>query len=209
MNLNKSRHRLALPLLVLAAFVWSSTAQSAEPRRFEPVPQSKAQIVQVLKDSTIITTAGKRIDAGASMAPDSAKATWLAVSVKNTSTTPLSLGGSAIQVVAGDQPLPMRTAEDALKPVNDKNDGYVRDRCALATASSMRNCSIDMFNQKQAKRIDEASKATETEQLAPGQLRTQQFQVDLPKKSKSAPVMLKVNITVDGEQLVFDFKEVD
>jgi hypothetical protein len=31
----------------------------------------------------------------------------------------------------------------------------------------------------------------------------------LPKKSKTSPALIKVSVTLSGEQISFDFKEVD
>ena len=195
---------------MVLAWLAADPAAHAAGRRFEPVPQSQAQIVQIVNDSAIISAAGKHMDAGASMAPASARQAWLSVSVKNKSAAPVGFGDGAIQVLSDDKVLALRSAEDALK--SSKDDGYVRDRCANATASSQLNCNIDWFNQRQAKRIEKTSDADQPalqQQLEPGQLLARQFQVDLPKKSSSGPTTLRVSVTLAGEQLSFDFREVE
>ncbi len=164
--------------------------------------------MKVLGDASIISAVAKQFHAGASIAPDSSRKSWLSISVKNVGTVPLDFGDGVVVVTSGEKTLAIRNAEEATKGSTDT--GYVRDPCANATASSQRNCSIDMFNRKQAKRIaGDTPEAAAVQQLAPGELKVKQFELELPKKSKDAPVTVKVSVTLAGEQISFDFKEVE
>jgi hypothetical protein len=174
--------------------------------RYEPVPHSPAQAVQSVNGAAIISESGQGMDAGASMAPASADQVWLSVSVKNKSPTSVAFADDAIRVLADGGDLPTRSAEEAIKLAKD--DGYERDRCANATASSQVNCTIDWFTQRQQKRMEkktEAEQAAQRHQLAPGELLARQFQVDLPRKPRAGAVF-KVVVTIAGEQLSFDFR---
>ena len=192
-------------LALFSAVLAASSAFGASLRRFEPVLQDPSQNVQTVNGMLIISAAGKRFGAGASIAPASLKQAWLSVSLKNTGTTPLDLEGKAVRVLANGRAAELRSAAEALGKVH--GDGYVRDKCALASASSQLNCNIDSFNAKQHERM--ASVAEAHRQLAPGELIATQFQVDLPKKSGKTPSLLKVIVSAGGEDLTFDFKEVE
>jgi len=204
----QSLHRPIVISLLLLAVAAGPVAQAAD-RRFEPVPQSETQVVKVVADSSIISSAGKQFHAGASLAPESSRKAWLSVSVKNMTAAPLGFGEDAIVAVGNGKTLALTRADEALK--GSKDDGYVRDPCANATSSSQMNCTIDDFNRRQAERT--AASAAEAkpaaEQLGSGQLVVRQYQVDLPKHSKSVPLLIKVSITLGGEAISFDFKEVD
>ena len=107
------------------------------------------------------------------------------------------------------QPLAFRDADEATKPQQD--DGLVRDPCANASASSLLNCNTDAFNRRQQERAaaEAAGVKPATQQLGSGQLQVRQYEMDLPKKSKTGPALIKVSVTLGGEQISFDFKEVD
>jgi len=45
--------------------------------------------------------------------------------------------------------------------------------------------------------------------LPPGALAARQFQLELPKRSKSIPLTLKVRVTLEGETIEFDFNELN
>jgi hypothetical protein len=175
-------------------------AAHASERRFEPVPQS-SQRVQTLSNATIITGEGARVSAGASMGPGSARQVGLSLSLKNTGPAALDFPDSAIKVTSGGKSLEMQRLDEG---ANDgKSDGYMRDDCANATASSQLNCGIDSFTKRQHHRVAAASE----NQVAPGQLATRQFQITLPKRDKQAPTALNISIEVGGELIAFDFKE--
>lgn len=208
MNAQSPLRNVVIGMLVLA-FAAPSTVQAAD-RRFEPVSQSAAQVVKVVADSSIISAAGKLFHAGASIAPESSRKAWLSVSVKNMSAEPLPLVADAIAVTGNGQPLKLENADEVTKK-GQAGDGYVRDPCANATSNSQLNCNIDDFNRKQANRMEDSATADKpaAEQLGSGQLVVKQYQVDLPKPSKAGPAMLKVSVTLGGEQITFDFKEVN
>jgi hypothetical protein len=208
MNTTRSR-QAALFLIALAAVAIGPAAQAAAARRFEPIPESQAQPVKLVGEVSIISAAAKQFHAGASMSPDSAKTAWLSVSVKNMGTVPIEFADGAIVVTSMDKPMAIRSADEAMKDA--KGEGLVKDPCANATPSSQRNCTIDVFNRQQAKRTDQPSEqeAAAARQLAPGELKVKQYQVELPKQSKAVFAMLKVSVTIGGEQVSFNFKEVE
>jgi hypothetical protein len=185
---------------LLLAFAFS--AHAAE-RRFVPVPQSDSQVLQVVEGMTIVSAAGTTIDAGASMAPASARQAWLSVSVKNKGAAPVAFGNDAIRVANGGKALAVRPADAALEAAGATP---VTDECANASASSQVNCGIDQFTDRQADRIDVTNRSEAV--LAPGQLLAQQFQVDLPRKSRDGLARLDVSVRVGDEELVFVFEEV-
>ena len=210
MNRHPSIQHVIILLSLLTTLALEPEAHAGE-RRFEPSPQSKNQLVQVLKEATIISAAGKQISAGASMTPASARRVWLSVSVKNTSAAPLDFNEGAVQVMSAGEPLQLHRIHNPATHAED--DGYMRDPCANATSSSQINCNIDSFNRRQHQRLEATRPAPETvkaeRQLAPGELAVQQFQLDLPKKNQASPTTLTVSVTAGGEQLSFDFSEVD
>ena len=208
MNPKTSRFAAVACLLVVGLASLPAAAFAAD-RRFEPVPQSAEQPVKVVGDSSIISMAGKQFHAGASIAPESSRKAWLSVSMKNMSAVPLELGAQTVVVTGNGQPLALRNADEATKAQQD--DGYVRDPCANATLSSQLNCNTDAFNRRQTERAAAEASGVKpmAEQLGSGQLVVRQYELDLPKKSKTSPAMLKVSVTVGGEQISFDFKEID
>jgi len=207
--MNPQTSRLAAVTCLLVSGLVAVPAAEAADRRFEPVPQSAEQPVKVVGDSSIISMAGKQFHAGASIAPESSRKAWLSVSIKNMSATTLELGAQAVVVTGNGQPLAFRDADEATKPQQD--DGLVRDPCANASASSLLNCNTDAFNRRQQERAaaEAAGVKPATEQLGSGQLQVRQYEMDLPKKSKTGPALIKVTLTLGGEQISFDFKEVD
>lgn len=197
------QRRRACRLLLVLALAGASLVASAADRRFVPVPATEYQKLQVINGATIISAAGKSFHAGASIAPTSSRQAWLSVSVKNTSTVPVPFDDAGILVQSGDNTLGMKAAEEVM----DQDDGLVRDKCINASKSSQLNCNIDNFNKKQQVRMEDslASKAT----LAPGALVVRQFQLDLPKRSKTTPATLKVKVTVEAETIEFNFNELN
>lgn len=186
-----------------------SESALASERRFEPVVHADTQRIQTINGMVIVSTEGKRFDAGAALTPASTNQQWLSVSVKNSGTAPVTFDYREILVLANGQPLVTRSAEAALAQV--KVDEYPKDKCVSSTAASQLNCNIDAFNERQANRAVVSTKPQEADakiQIAPGQLISRQLQVDLPKKSRSHPATLTVSVTVEGEQLSFDFAEV-
>jgi len=181
----------------------------ASERRFEPVVHADTQRIQTINGMVIVSAEGKRFDAGAALAPASAKQQWLSVSVRNTGSAPITFDHREILVLANGQPLVTRSAEAAL--AQEKVDEYPKDKCVNSAATSQLNCNIDAFNERQANRAVVSTEAQEADakiQIAAGQLISRQLQVDLPKKSRSRPATLTVSVTVEGEQLSFDFAEV-
>lgn len=210
MKSSQTRFNPAAALVLFAALAAPFAASAAAaPRSFEPVAKSAAQQIQIVGGSAIITASATSFGAGASTAPASSKQLWLSVSVKNTGADPIAFSDEIIRVTGVGKALTIRTAEEALKPAKD--DGLVRDKCAHASASSQLNCNIDSFNGRQDKRLSEASLAEQAaaRQVAPGKLLARQFQIDLPKKSKAGPTTLNVEVSVGGESVSFDFREVD
>jgi hypothetical protein len=207
--MNAQTPRLAAVAFLLVSGMAVPPAADAAGRRFEPVPQSAAQPVKTVGEASIISMAGKQFQVGASIAPESSRHAWLSVSIKNMSATPLEMRAKAVVVTGNGQPLAVRDADEATKP--QQKDGYVRDPCALATTSSVLNCNTDDFNRRQAERAaaEAAGAKPEAEQLGSGQLLVRQYELDLPKKSKTGPALIKVSVTLGGEQISFDFKEVD
>lgn len=199
--------RMHVALIAVLGLAASLSARAWE-RVFEPVPQSPAQIVQTVKDSRIISTAGARMDVGAAVAPTSARTAWLSVSVKNKSGQPARFGDDVVHVSGDGRELGLRSAEDALKGPED--DGYVRDRCANASDDSMINCNIDWFNQRQHKRAEQAAdadRAAREQELAPGRVLARRFEIELPRKAAAGPATFRVSVTMGGETIAFDFRE--
>lgn len=203
--MNRISRRHACRFLVIAALAGTSLAASAADRRFVPVPATEYQKLQVINGATIISAAGKNFHAGASLAPTSGRRALLSVSVKNTGPTPVSFNDAGILVRHGDDVLGMKLAEQV--PGQATDDGLVRDKCANASQSSQTNCNIDNFNDRQDARGKDMA-AADTD-LAPGALAARQFQLELPKRSKSIPLTLKVRVTLEGETIEFDFNELN
>lgn len=193
--------RQARRFLLLAALSGASLAASAADRRFVPVPATEYQRLQVLNGATIISAAGNTFHAGASLAATSSRQAWLSISVKNTSPAPLAFDDAGILVRSGDTTLGMKLAEQA------GDDGLVRDNCVHASESSQLNCNIDDFNKKQDVRMKREASAGAV--LPPGALVTRQFQLELPKRSKTVLAKLKVRVSVEGETIEFDFNELN
>jgi hypothetical protein len=208
MNSPASIRAVAFGVVLINLLALSQGALASE-RRFEPVVHADTQRTQTINGMVIVSTDGQRYGAGAALAPASTNQQWLSVSVKNTGTAPVTLDYRDILVMANGQPLATRSAEAAL--AQEKVDEYPKDRCANSTAASQLNCNIDSFNERQASRAIASTEPRDADaiiQIAPGQLISRQLQVDLPKKSKSHPATLTVSVTVEGEQLSFDFAEV-
>lgn len=197
---NGRRFLVGIPV---AAGLFASMQCMAADRIFQPVPQSKSQPVQAVNGLLIISAAGRSFDAGASFRPKSSRQAWLSVSVKNSSRDPIQFGDGGVQVYSQGVLLRISRVDLAGKP----EAAPLTDPCANATADSQLNCNIDKFNQKQAARTSSVD-AVEAQQLSPGQLVARQYQVELPKKSKG-PARLTVNITAQGEQMAFQFSEVE
>lgn len=183
----------------------TATAGAAD-RKFEPVPQSAMQHVQVANGLTIISASGQKLGAGAAISASNSRKAWLSVSVKNNGKRPVGITDAAVVVTSGGDVLGLRRVGDVLGKSGD--DGLVRDKCAHATSSSQLNCNIDSFNDKQAKRLV-AEEPTESEQLGVGQLTARQYQLDLPRKAKREAVSLNITITLDGEAINFVFMQAD
>jgi hypothetical protein len=194
--------RMCVATLAALAFAASLPLQAAE-RRFVPVPQGPTQLLQVVEGMTIVAGAGESMDAGASMAPDTARQAWLSVSIRNTGKVPLAIGPGAVVVTSAGAVLAVRPAE----AVEAADAEPVTDKCANASASSQINCGIDAFNDKQAARAQPAP-AAEATTLAPGAVQANQFQVDLPKKSRAALARLEVRVRAGDEEIAFVFEEV-
>lgn len=203
--MNRISRRHACRLLVIAVLAGTSLAASAADRRFVPVPATDYQKLQVINGATIISAAGKGFHAGASLAPNSGRLAVLSVSVKNTSAVPVPFNDAGILVRHGDNILDMKSAEQV--PDEAKDDGLVRDNCTNVSKSSQINCNIDDFNKKQDARMKEM--AAPKGVLAPGALVARQFLLELPKRSKTIPLKLKVSVTVEGETIEFDFNELN
>lgn len=170
---NISRRR-ACHLVLVLALSGTSLVVSAADRRFVPVPATEYQKLQVINGVTIISAAGKRFHAGASIAATSSRQAWLSISVKNTGTAPVAFDDAALVVMSGGKALGMKSAEEVMGKA-DREDAAV---AAIPT-------------------------------LAPGALVARQFQMDLPKRSKTTPATLKVAVTVEGEAIEFDFNELN
>jgi hypothetical protein len=193
------------PAMLCIGMLAAANAAAAD-RKFEPVPQSSLQHLQVVNGMTIVSASGQKLGAGASIPSSNAKKAWLSVSVKNTGKAPVGFTDSAIVVTSGGEKLNFRRAGDV--PGKSAGDGLDRDKCAQATSTSQVNCNIDSFNAKQARRLA-AEEQAEPEQLGVGQLVARQYQVDLPRKAKRQAVSLNIAITVDGEEIVFVFMQAD
>jgi len=191
--------------LLFAGLAGASLIAFAADRRFVPVPATEYQKLQVINGVTIISAAGKGFHAGASLAPTSSRRAWLSVSVKNTGPMPAPFNDAGIVVRHGDDILGMKSAEEVMGQAGD--DGLVRDKCANASESSQINCNIDNFNDKQKARGEDMAAAKAS--LAPGALVARQFQLELPKRSKTVPLKLKVSVTVEAETIEFDFNELN
>ena len=197
--------RPACRFFMVVALAATSVAASAADRRFVPVPATGYQKLQVINGATIISAAGKSFHAGASLAPTSSRRAWLSVSVKNTGTLPLPFNDAGILVRSGETTLGMKLAGEAAAKGDD--DGLARDNCANVRKSSQINCNIDNFNKKQQVRTKTLSEDERV--LPPGALLTRQFQLELPKRSKTTMAKLEVRVTLEGETIEFDFNELD
>jgi len=205
---NPLRHRACRSLL-LVALVATSLAASAADRRFVPVPNSDYQKLQVINGATIISAAGKAFHAGATIAPTSSRQAWLSVSIKNTGSDAMPFDDSNIKVMSGDKLMSLATAASVLAKTRDK--AVASDKCVNLTGSAQTNCDIDNFNEKQAARTDKNQPALMLDRpmLASGIVLARQFQIELPKRSKTSPATLKVSVTVEGETIAFDFNELN
>ncbi len=210
MNRAALLQRLLVLLTLLTASALATTDAQARERRFEPNPRSEAQVVQVQNGAAIISAAGQHFSTGASMAPESARKVWLSVSIKNTGAAPVELVDGVIQITNAGEPLRLQEVSEL---ANDGQENtYFRDHCAYASSSSQINCNSGSFNRRQRERLEaERSSKTRnaTRELALGELVVERFQVDLPKRNRSSPTVLTVMVTAGGEQIAFDFKEVD
>lgn len=204
-----ARRRLLLALLA------ASTAASAADRRFVPVPNSEFQKLQVINGATIISAAGRQFHAGATIAPASKHQAWLSVSIKNNSKAAVAFDDGSVQIISGDKPLPFKPAESVI--ARDDLRGPYQDECASmpgtaagSPGSTQINCNIDRFNLRQSKRTAGANGAPlERPAIPPGVVLARQFQLELPKRSKTAPATLKVSVTVESETISFEFNELN
>ena len=205
---NVLQHRTRRSLL-LATLMIACLDASAADRRFVPVPNSDLQKLQVINGATIISAAGKVFHAGATIAPTSSRQAWLSVSIKNNGSAAVPFDDSNIKVAAGDKLMSLQPAESVLAASRDKS--ATPDKCVNLSGSARTNCDIDNFNEKQARRVDKSQPVPVLERpmLAPGIVLARQFQIELPKRSKSAPATLKVSVTVEGETIAFDFNELN
>jgi hypothetical protein len=195
------RATLALAFAVLLA----AGAATAAERRFVPVPQGAAQKLEVVEGMTIASASGTGFDAGATMAPASAKTAWLSVSLRNKGDAPIVFDDARVQASSAGEPLAVRDAALALAETEER--APMTDKCANATAESQLNCNIDNFNERQDVRTAAAA-APAAPTIAPGQLLARQFEVTLPKKSRRDLGKLEVHVAVGDESIAFTFEEV-
>ena len=110
------RAALAFAFAVLLA----AGAATAAERRFVPVPQGPAQKLEVVEGLTIASASGTGFDAGATMAPASAKTAWLSVSLRNKGGAPIVFDDARVQAGSDGEPLAVRDAALALAEAEDR-----------------------------------------------------------------------------------------
>lgn len=195
---------------LLLALVATTGAQAAE-RRFMPIAVSPAQRIDVVGTTPVVSANAASFGGGAAILPVSTRSSRVLVSVRNLGSKPLAFDAATVTVDSDGRPRPLQAIDSqghVVKPGKPRASVPRSSGCLNVQQSAYSSCLEMESRRAELERATDASEASDSGPILPGQTRASQYLVDLPRKAGDAPASMTVTVRVSGEALGFEFREV-